>query len=275
MPAKPNTNPKPRLDAAGSVWLSRDGKSLLDGGRFDLLAKIAETGSITKAGKAVGISYRTAWLAVDRLNALSDLPLVERSAGGKRGGGTRLTAEGLRLLEVYRALQEEHGRYLGRLKEGVGDFDRFLSLARKLTLRTSVRNQFFGKVERIVPDGLETGMVLRLKGNERIVSRITTEGLEELGIRVGEEAYALVKANWVGLEAPSPARKAAGENRFDGTVESFRTLKDKAEVVVRLPSGLGMVAMVPGKVLEELGLREGKAVRIFIHPSNVILGTAR
>lgn len=60
--------------------------------RIALLAQIAELGSITRAAKAVGISYKGAWDAIDELNNLAERPLVERSVGGKGGGGARLTA---------------------------------------------------------------------------------------------------------------------------------------------------------------------------------------
>ena len=73
--------------------------------RIALLAQIAELGSITRAAKAVGISYKGAWDAIDELNNLAERPLVERSVGGKGGGGARLTAEGERLLALYRRLE--------------------------------------------------------------------------------------------------------------------------------------------------------------------------
>ena len=53
--------------------------------RIALLAQIAELGSITRAAKAVGISYKGAWDAIDELNNLAERPLVERSVGGKIG----------------------------------------------------------------------------------------------------------------------------------------------------------------------------------------------
>src|SRR5689334_4226565 len=101
---------KKPLRASGQIWLGRSGdgavaapaETALTETRLALLEKIAETGSITQAGKAVGISYRTAWLTVDHLNGLSDGPLVERTVGGKSGGGTRLTPEGESLVKVFR-----------------------------------------------------------------------------------------------------------------------------------------------------------------------------
>ncbi|WP_147073343.1 winged helix-turn-helix domain-containing protein, partial [Sulfuriferula plumbiphila] len=57
-------------------------------GRIELLEKIGELGSISAAAKALGLSYKAAWEAVEAMNNLSEAPLVERVAGGRHGGGT-------------------------------------------------------------------------------------------------------------------------------------------------------------------------------------------
>ena len=74
-------------------------------GRADLLAGIAETGSISAAGKAMGMSYKRAWSLVQALNEGWGTPLVETSRGGAAQGGASLTADGRFVLERYRAMQ--------------------------------------------------------------------------------------------------------------------------------------------------------------------------
>ena len=74
-------------------------------GKIDLLEAIARTGSITAAAKALGMSYRRAWLLVDTMNRCFEAPVVEAEAGGRRGGGTRLTPLGQELVRRYRALE--------------------------------------------------------------------------------------------------------------------------------------------------------------------------
>ena len=75
------------LGISGSVWLHREDQRFLGGDRISLLEKIDEYGSITKAAKSVGISYKTAWDVVNMINNLAEKPLVNRSVGGKGGGG--------------------------------------------------------------------------------------------------------------------------------------------------------------------------------------------
>ena len=76
-------------------------------GKADLLDAIQITGSISAAGKHLGMSYRRAWLLVDSMNRCFVEPLVETATGGAQGGGTQLTPLGLAVLQRYRSMQEE------------------------------------------------------------------------------------------------------------------------------------------------------------------------
>lgn len=74
-------------------------------GKADLLDAIAAEGSISGAGRRMGMSYRRAWQLVDLMNRCWAAPLVETSPGSARGGGARLTAAGETVLAEFRALQ--------------------------------------------------------------------------------------------------------------------------------------------------------------------------
>lgn len=75
-------------------------------GKIELLAAVGETGSISAAGRALGMSYRRAWLLVDEANRMFKEPLVLASAGGSQGGGAQLTNLGRRVIAAYRAAEE-------------------------------------------------------------------------------------------------------------------------------------------------------------------------
>jgi len=74
-------------------------------GKFDLLEAIGRTGSISAAGRQLGMSYRRAWLLVDQVNRMFLEPVVIASAGGSNGGGALLTEFGQGLLQAYRRLE--------------------------------------------------------------------------------------------------------------------------------------------------------------------------
>ncbi len=66
---------------------------------------IGKTGSISAAGKAMGMSYKRAWTLVETLNGIFREPLVASSRGGASGGGARLTETGQEVLAQYRRLE--------------------------------------------------------------------------------------------------------------------------------------------------------------------------
>ncbi|WP_211100052.1 winged helix-turn-helix domain-containing protein [Acuticoccus kandeliae] len=79
--------------------------AMLGPGKADLLEHIRETGSISAAGRRMGMSYKRAWTLVETMNTIFEEPLVDSVRGGPSGGGARLTAEGERVLAHYRSLQ--------------------------------------------------------------------------------------------------------------------------------------------------------------------------
>ncbi|MDQ1259693.1 MAG: molybdate transport system regulatory protein, partial [Pseudomonadota bacterium] len=109
------TDKQPAFALQGSIWMTAGGENLGGKGRVELLAHLMRCGSITQAAKAMGMSYKAAWDAIDTMNNLAGEPLVARSVGGRGGGGTRLTARGLRLVENFQVIEEEHRRFVAQL----------------------------------------------------------------------------------------------------------------------------------------------------------------
>ncbi|HUT34634.1 MAG TPA: LysR family transcriptional regulator [Planctomycetota bacterium] len=87
------------------TWVESDGVAVFGDGRARLLEAIEATGSLTAAAKALGMPYRTAWKHVSHMERGVGTRLLERKAGGARGGGTRLTETGRRLLRGYRTFR--------------------------------------------------------------------------------------------------------------------------------------------------------------------------
>lgn len=74
-------------------------------GKIELLEQIRATGSISAAGRAMGMSYRRAWLLADSMNQAFGKPVVETAQGGERGGGARLSPLGEALIERFRRME--------------------------------------------------------------------------------------------------------------------------------------------------------------------------
>ena len=94
-------------------------------GKVELLERIAARGSISAAGREMGLSYKRAWSLVEEMNAMFAQPLVVPARGGAGGGGAQLTPEGARAVALFRALEarlaEAGAAELAELREMLSD----------------------------------------------------------------------------------------------------------------------------------------------------------
>jgi molybdate transport system regulatory protein len=96
----------------GHIWLEGSEGTFLGYGRIALLERIREYGSITKAAKALEMPYRKAWILIDSMNRQVPKPFVVTSAGGRKGGGTRVTPEGEKAISVFWKIHEKFQKFL-------------------------------------------------------------------------------------------------------------------------------------------------------------------
>lgn len=89
------------LRIRGRIWIESENGTFVGYGRIILLERIKKFGSITEAAKSMGMSYRHAWEMIDSMNRQWSVPLVQTSAGGIGGGGTRVTEEGEKVIENF------------------------------------------------------------------------------------------------------------------------------------------------------------------------------
>lgn len=101
---------QPRL----KLWVEQDGKLVLSDYRVRLLSLIDETGSLAEAAQRMELSYRRAWGKIREIEENLGVKLVESAAGGAGGGGSRLTGEGRRLVDLYRRFRDSAEQDLSR-----------------------------------------------------------------------------------------------------------------------------------------------------------------
>jgi molybdate transport system regulatory protein len=90
-------------------------------GKIAILEAIAETGSISAAGRKLGMSYRRAWLLVDQMNQYFKTPVVQAATGGAQGGGSALTETGLEVVRLYRSIEQQAQTHSASLLEALMD----------------------------------------------------------------------------------------------------------------------------------------------------------
>lgn len=260
------------LELDGSIWFRSGAQNWGGRNRIDLLAQIDATGSITAAARAVGMSYKGAWDAIDAMNNLAGEPLVLRAAGGKGGGGTRLTDRARGLIATFRALEAEHRRFMENLARAGLDASGDIDLMRRFMLKTSARNKLMGTVMEVRPGAVNDEIRLRIAGGQVITATITRESTQELELAPGKEALALVKASSVIVGAPGAGLRLSARNQLAGTITAVRTGAANSEILIGLEGGATLAAIVTNDSAQDLGLGEGAPAVAIFKASSVILG---
>jgi molybdate transport system regulatory protein len=271
----PDHPPHQRL--VGHLTLETQIGVFLGGTRIRLLEAIERHGSISQAAKTLPLSYKAAWDAVEDMNNLGDEPLVERTVGGAHGGGTTLTDYGRRMVAFFRAMEENYQELLERSAQSLGegearDIRQFRSLMRRMAMKTSARNQFVGPVTALRDGTVNVEVCLRLDAHNELTAMITRESADRLGLRIGDEVHAFIKAPSVLLATDRGIRTTA-RNQLWGTIARVSAGAINAEISLLLPSGRSVIAVVTSESARKLGLATGVAACALFKETSVILAT--
>jgi molybdate transport system regulatory protein len=249
--------------------LRSDGKLLLGRDRIEVLEAIAEHGSILRASKAAGFSYKAAWDAVTAINNLLPTPAFITKTGGKAGGGAEITQEGRKLIETFRRLEEKLSRLSSLIaEEGLEGQDDFLLWS--MVAKISARNIFQAEVVGIKKWPVDVEVTLRISDTHRLVSIITNEATADLGLKRGRRVVALVKSSLVSVSlASEPDRE--GYNRYQGVVTNRTDAERNCELHVDIGGGKTMTAVQPRRDTELANIDVGSQVFVDFAFSNVIL----
>lgn len=258
------------LQLGGNLWLKYNKVSNLGKEKIDLLRAIDKCGSLSKAAKEVGISYKTAWDSIDLINNLHKDILVEKIVGGASGGGAKLTSKAKDIIRLFEIVEEEHKKFLNRLGERMDNPFELLNFLNRIAMKTSARNQFYGKIKKISKGAVNSQIVISLKGDQEIISTITNQSVDDLGLKAGSPAYALIKASFVLLSTDS-SPKMSSENILSGKIFSIAKGAVNDEIIVELNGGNKLASIVTSQATERLNLKEGEEIFAFFNASSVIL----
>lgn len=258
--------------------------------RIDILRQIGQGGSISQAARAVGVSYKAAWQAVDTLTNLAGTPLVKRAVGGAGGGGAVLTEAGQQLLTAADAMAQARGAVLARW-QAAPHAGRAVA---RLAVRTSMRNQWPCVVQGVQVHGqivlVHLGLALAAAGGavsglpesdrsgraDFLAARITRESAELLGLQPGLAVQALCKATAVRVERAAPGAPVplAPASTYRLPAKAVRVVRGALgdEVAAELMLGARATGVqVVGFAPPGSGLRVGSRVALVVEDTAVVL----
>ena len=166
---------------------------------------------------------------------------------------------------------EHQRRFLIQLQSRL-DQPETLTLVRRLAIKTSARNQFFGTVTHVRSDAVNAEVTVALNARDRIVAMVTMESVARLELTPGSEVWALIKAPSVLITEDDPKIKLSARNRLCGEVARITRGSVNADVVIDLPGGGTISAIITLDSLDSLALTEGSRACALFKAGSVILG---
>lgn len=253
----------------GRFWLTKEGQSFLGIGRIELLERIDQTGSINAAAKEMKMSYKAAWERINGMNSLASQPLIERVTGGKGGGGTKLTPYARELIATFHRFNELHRQFIDRFSEAGNDPERLARILSRTFLTTSARNQIPSALSSIESNGLHSTLTLALSGSDILRSTITAKSVENMGLTLGCDTYAIIKSSDIHIVSTLPTSDT-DDNVLIGTIEILETSGENIEIGLRLEGGTLLIALEKQDALQKLQI--GLKAYAIISPLHIIIG---
>jgi len=137
---------------------------------------------------------------------------------------------------------------------------------------TSARNQLSGKITAIERGAVNDEVKIGLPDGQTVVAIVTHSSTEALGLQVGGDAFALVKASWIILLTDTAGVKLSTRNQLAGTVSEVTVGAVNAEVALTLASGDVITAIITNDSVRNLGLTLGAKASAAFKASHVVIG---
>jgi len=139
-------------------------------------------------------------------------------------------------------------------------------------MNISARNVFKGPITALVDGAVNAEVEITLPGGDKIVAIVTEGSVKSLGLAVGKQAVAYVKAPWVMVLTGDADVRFSARNQLTGTVVKLPKGAINSEVSIKLAGGTVVYAVITNEAVLELGLKEGVKATALIKASHVILG---
>lgn len=232
----------------GRFWVKKDGKNFLGDGRVELLRKIHASGSISKAAKEMKMSYKAAWDDVDTMNNLAEKPLISSAAGGKRGGGTKLTDAGTDIIAFYENLHEYFDQFINSTQYKFGE------------VHTSIINQenvFKAGVREITQAGnnvfidVSIGMDLNITAlvSLSIYTSIKNRGVDNVKVIIPPSSLMLVRT--------SEVENVGATNIFNGAIRKISDKNGRTSIEMEAGQGINLIVEVSKRIADRFKIAVG------------------
>jgi molybdate transport system regulatory protein len=141
-------------------------------------------------------------------------------------------------------------------------------------MKISARNVLPGKITGLKHGSVNAEVELTTGTGDKIIAIVTEGSVAALGLAVGKDAVAVVKAPWVTVLTEASGVRFSARNQLSGTVNRLEKGAINTEVCISLPGGTELYAVITNEAAAELGLKAGAKATALIKASHVMLGVS-
>ena len=255
---------KSTFSLASDLILRNKEEDLLSHKKMQLLENIIVYGSISKAAKELGVTYKTAWGWIDKMNALSPKPLVKKISGGKDGGGTLVTAYAKELISIYEEVEALHNKHLHTLEES------FTHLYEDEQNQSFTFSRLDAEVKDISIKADKAIFLLKLSCGSEISAQAPVSFVEVNALRLGSSVSVLIESDTVSV-SKSLEKEISSRNKLTVKVHEISIHEDDVLLSLDLGDAQYLTSRITYKSYIDLQIKEGDELRAVFKAYNVTL----
>ncbi len=246
------------------LLLKKDEDDFLNIKKITLLENVQDYGSIAKASKASGITYKTAWNWIDKMNRLSPSSLVEKVSGGKDGGGTVVTTYAKELMRIYYEIDALHQKHLASLQSSLSH------LEGDITKNTFSFSRLDAEIAEIHKNEKSVEYLLKLKCGSNVIAYSSIKFMTIHALEVGSKLVVLVESDAVSV-SKADKKEISSRNKLKTKIIDIIFEDKDVLLTLSLSENQNLTSRITLKSFEDLQLEKGNEIMAIFKAYNVTL----
>ena len=247
----------------GNIWIKKENQNFIGRGRVELLQNIQIHGSISKAAKAMKMSYKAAWDSVDIMNKLANKPLVTKITGGKGGGGTVITSHAKELIQAYEEISKLHKNYFSILENSFNE--QIIDLAEEEPTFSRLSGTVFEMQN--INDNYE--IKIKLISGQTLTSIESKDFITKKNLKIGDEINFLIETNNIVLTKTEQNNSA--RNKLIGEIISINDDKINTIITISCTEKDIIYSKITSSSYKKLELKIGDKIYASFKAYNIII----
>lgn len=251
------------LTLVSDLLLRKEDENFLSLKKVQLLENIMVYGSISKAAKASGVTYKTAWEWIDKMNALAPKPLVQKISGGKGGGGTIVTVYAKELMQTYEEVDALHQKHLETLEKAFDHLDDEKE-------KSFSFSRLDAMITKISAHGKRADIELKLNCGPLINIQSPLSLVEVNKLHAGSFTSVLIESEAVSLSR-SMDQKISSRNKLKTKVEDIIIEGEDVLLTLLICKDQYLSSRITSKSYQDLKIKKGDALTAMFKAYSVTL----